>query len=101
MSELLTVIARMRAKAGQEAALRKELKGLVAPSRAEANCVQYDLHESNAEPGLFLFYETWKSEADLDAHFDRPHMTAFLAKVPDMVEGPIDIAKCTKLSPAH
>lgn len=97
MSELLTVIARMRAKAGQEARLRQELKGLLAPTRAEAGCVTYDLHESNTEPGLFVFYETWKSGADLAAHFETPHMLALQAKVPELVEGPIDLTKCTKL----
>ena len=97
MSELLTVIARLRAKAGQEAMLRQELKKLVTPTRAEAGCVLYDLHESNSEPGLFVFYETWKRDADLDAHFETPHITAFLAKVPELVEEPIDLTKCTKL----
>jgi len=97
MSELLTVIAQMRAKSGQEARLRQELQGLVAPTRAEAGCVQYDLHESTAEPGLFLFYEIWKSEADLDAHFQTPHMLALSEKVPDLVEGAIDLTKWTKV----
>lgn len=97
MSEPLTVIARMRAKAGQEARLRQELKELLAPTRAEAGCVTYDLHESNTEPGLFVFYEIWKSGADLDAHFETPHMTALHTKVPELVEGPIDLTKCTKL----
>ncbi len=36
MSELLTVIAQIRAKPGQEARLRQQLRGLVAPTRAEA-----------------------------------------------------------------
>jgi quinol monooxygenase YgiN len=97
MRELLTVIAQIRAKAGQQERLRQQLLGLVTPTRAEAGCVVYDLHESNTEPGLFVFYETWKAEADLDAHFQTPHMLALAQKIPELVEGSIDITKCTKL----
>ena len=96
MSEPLTLIAQMRAKAGQASRLRQEVKGLVGPTLAEPGSLRYDLHESNTEAGLFLFYETWKTEADLDAHFQMPHMQAFLAKVPELVEGSIELSKWTK-----
>jgi quinol monooxygenase YgiN len=97
MSELLTLIARVRAKPGQESRLREEMKGLVAPTLLEPGCLGYDLHESNTEAGLYLFYETWKSDADLDLHFQMPHMVAFLAKVPELVEGSIELSKWTKV----
>jgi quinol monooxygenase YgiN len=97
MSELLTVIAEIRAKSGQDAALRRQLRSLVAPTRAEPGCMAYDLHESNTEPGRFVFYETWKQEADLDAHFQTPHMMEFQARIPELVDGSIGIIKCTKL----
>jgi quinol monooxygenase YgiN len=97
MSELLTVIARVRAKTGKEARLRQELRGLVTPTRAEAGCVSYDLHESKNEPGQFIFYETWKTDADVDAHFQTPHMLAILKLVPELVDGPIDLTKWAKL----
>jgi quinol monooxygenase YgiN len=77
MSEPLTVVARVRAKTGQEARLRQELQRLVAPTLAEAGCLRYDLHESTTEHGWFLLYEIWKSEADLDAHFQTPYLRAF------------------------
>jgi quinol monooxygenase YgiN len=97
MSEPLTVVARVRAKKGQEARLRQELQRLVAPTRAEAGCLRYDLHESKAEPGWFLLYETWKSQADLDAHFQTPYLKAFFHLVPEISDGPSEITKWTKL----
>jgi quinol monooxygenase YgiN len=97
MSEPLTLVARVRAKAGQHARLRQELQRLVAPTRAEAGCLRYDLHESKAEPGWFLLYETWKSEADLDAHFQTPYLKAFFHLVPELADGPSEITKWTKL----
>jgi quinol monooxygenase YgiN len=97
MSQPLTIVARMRAKAGQEARLKKELLGLVAPTRAEAGCISYDLHQSETDPALFVFYETWKSQAELDAHFETPHIKAILKIAPEMLEGSMDLSTWTKL----
>jgi len=96
MSEQLIVVARVRAKAGQEARLRHELQGLVSPTRAEAGCLRYDLHESKTEPGWFLFYEIWKSEADLDKHFQTPYLKAFFQMAPELTDGPSEVTKWKK-----
>src|SRR6266851_1872674 len=97
MSEPLTVVARVRAKFGQEARLRQELQRMVGPTRAEAGCLRYDLHESTTEPGWFLLYETWKTAADLDAHFQTPYLKAFFQIVSELANGPSEITKWTKL----
>jgi quinol monooxygenase YgiN len=97
MSEPLTVVARVRAKTGQETRLRRELQSLVAPTLAEAGCLRYDLHESTTELGWFLLYETWKSEADLQAHFQTPYLKAFFHVVPEIADGPSEITKWGKL----
>jgi quinol monooxygenase YgiN len=96
MSGPLTVVARVRAKAGQEVRLRQELQRVVVPTRAEAGCLRYDLHESTTEPGWFLLYETWKSEVDLQTHFQTSYLKAFFQMVPDLADGPSEITKWTK-----
>ena len=96
MSAPLTLVARMRAKPGQEARLRAELQRLVAPTHAEAGCLSYDLHISQSDPALFLFYETWRSQADLDAHFETPHLKALVKILPEMLEGEMELTKWTK-----
>ena len=95
MSQPLTIIARFRAKAGQEARLLQELKRLPVPTRAEVGCIDYDLHQSQSDPALFVFYENWASQAALDAHFETPLLQAFLKLVPELVEGPLDITNWT------
>jgi quinol monooxygenase YgiN len=95
MSEPLTIIARVRAKPGQEARLLQELKGLLTPTRAEAGCLNYDLHQSQNDRGLFVLYENWTSQAALDAHFQTPYLKAMFRLVPELVEGPLDITKWT------
>jgi quinol monooxygenase YgiN len=97
MSETLTIIARVKAKPGQEARLLRELKAMLAPTRAEAGCLSYDLHQSQSDPGLFALYENWVSQAALDAHFETPYLKAIFKLVPELVEGPLDITKWTKV----
>ena len=82
----LTVIASLKAKPGQEAALFAELKALVAPTRAEAGCILYEMHRSHENPGWFIFNELWESRPLWDEHMAAPHLTAFSAKQDALVE---------------
>ncbi|TAK94934.1 MAG: antibiotic biosynthesis monooxygenase, partial [Verrucomicrobia bacterium] len=42
----ITVVATFKARPGKESELRAALIGLVAPTRKEAGCLNYDLHAS-------------------------------------------------------
>jgi len=97
MSEPLTVVARLRAKPGQETQLRHQLQRLVMPTRAEPGCITYELNESKSELGLFLFYEVWKSDADLEKHFQTSHMKAVGKALPELLAEPMDLSKWEKL----
>lgn len=87
----------MKAKPGQEAALGQALRGLVAPSRQDAGCLNYDLHQSTDNPALFLFHENWTSKAQLDAHLAQPHLQAFLAQAGALLAEPPQITLWEKV----
>jgi quinol monooxygenase YgiN len=38
-----------------------------------------------------MVYEIWTSPAELEAHFALPHMQAFVARVPELVAGELDL----------
>lgn len=87
----LTIVATLRAKPGREAALREELLALIPPTRMEEGFIQYDLHQSLDNPGLFIFYENWKDRVTLDAHATSPHLKAFLAKGNELLAAPLHV----------
>ena len=87
--EIVSVIAQIRAKPGSEERLQQELIALVAPSRAEKGCLNFDFHRAAEERGLFFFYENWSSKGDLDRHLEEPHIKAFLSKTDDLLAEPI------------
>lgn len=82
----LTVVARLKAKSGKDDALAGVLQGLVAPTRAEAGCVRYEMNRSHDDPGLFMFVELWQDRPLWEAHMASPHLTAFSARQDDLVE---------------
>lgn len=96
--DLLTVIARMRAKPGREADLRRELEALIEPTTNEPGNVSYDLHVGADDEGIFYFYENWKSEADLDAHLQTPPLQQFVGKAGDLIDGDLEIQKLRRIA---
>ena len=83
----LTVVATFQARPGKEAELRAALIGLLAPTRKEAGCLNYDVHQSADDPAKFLFHENWTSKAHLDAHLQSPHVKALLPRVDELCTG--------------
>jgi quinol monooxygenase YgiN len=65
----LTNLAFFRARPGQTQALGSALSALVDPTRAETECLNYDLHKSLDDADVWFVYENWRSaEGLLMAH---------------------------------
>ena len=74
----LTILAQITAAEGKEDLVRAELEKLVAPTRAEQGCLQYDLHVDTGNPGFFMFYENWESRDLWQVHMNAPHLKAYV-----------------------
>ena len=80
----LTLVVMFQARPGKEAELRKVLTALVAPTRKEKGCLNYDVHESTESPGKFMFHENWATKADHEAHFNSLHVQALLPRIDEL-----------------
>jgi len=87
----------MTARAGMAARVKEELLHMVAETRKEAGCINYDLHQFADDPAKFLFYENWVSKAHLDGHAQSAHIQAFRARASEFLEGPTEITLWTIL----
>jgi quinol monooxygenase YgiN len=94
----LTIVGRLIARAGQEAALREALLAAAAASREEPGCINYDLHVDRDDPGRFLIYENWVSEAALEMHFDQPHSRALAGKFDNLLAMPLTMERLEELT---
>lgn len=87
----VTVVARIHAKPGMEYETRKALEVLLDPTRAEAGCINYDMHSSVDDPTQFMFYENWTSKEALDQHLTTPHLKAFMEQTSRLLTQPVEI----------
>lgn len=87
------VIARFRARDGQEGALRDVLAALMEPTRREAGCLHYELVQGQADPRAFTFYEKWEDEPSLMAHAQAPHVVSARELRANLLDGPSDVSR--------
>jgi quinol monooxygenase YgiN len=92
----VTVVARIKAKPGMEEKVREELSKLLAPTRREKGCINYDMHQSIEDRSLFLFYENWTSEEDLQNHLGSPHIRAWFDLSQQLLAEPVEITRWQK-----
>jgi quinol monooxygenase YgiN len=96
-SKSLTVLAHVKAQPGKESQVRQALLSLIGPSRKDAGCINYDLHQAVDNPALFLFHENWASKELLDAHLQTPHVQAAMAQMSQLVAEPPQITTWEKI----
>jgi quinol monooxygenase YgiN len=84
------VIARAVAREGKSDEVKDLLRGLVAPTRAEAGCKYYELFASDL-PGVFVFNELWESQAHLDAHAASAHFKEIFGKVNPLLQESLEV----------
>jgi len=89
----VTVVAVAKIKPEHEERALELLRGVIEASHGENGCVKYTLHRAGNEPGTFSIVERWRSQADLDAHFGKPHM-APMREVFGYLEAPPTILFC-------
>lgn len=77
----ITVVAKLVAKEDAIESVKKETLKMVGPTRQEAGCLEYRLHQDNENPAVFVFYETWQDQAALTAHTQTAHYQSYAAAV--------------------
>lgn len=90
-NQKVTVVARIKAKAGMEARVKQELLNLLSPTRSETGCINYDMHQSLDNEAHFLFHENWTSQQHLNKHLEAHHVENFLNQAGELLVEPVEI----------
>lgn len=86
MSQTLTILARIEAKTDKIELVKSALLKLIEPTRKENGCLQYDLHQDNESPEIFVFYENWQSRELWQAHMNNDHLKVYMEETDGAVE---------------
>lgn len=92
-NEPITVVVRIRAKPECKAEVRAELLALLAPTRLERGCLNYDMHIATDDEALFLFHENWLSAADLERHLAAPHIQRWIERAEALLAEPMQLTR--------
>lgn len=80
-------IAKFVAKEGKENALLQAMQALLEPTRKEAGCIRYELHQCIANPNVITMLEKFKDEAAFNFHVAQVYVVNFLTNIiPELVE---------------
>jgi len=94
----ITVIAKLKVKAGSEAAFEAAGREMISKVGAEAGTQTYILHKDVRDPSTFIYYEVYQDQAALDAHGKTDHMKAFGGKIGALLEGRPEIHVLAELA---
>ena len=83
MSEPLKIVARIIAATGAADRLETEMRRLVAETRQEHGCLQYELNRGTENSDVFVFVEEWESRALWEAHMAGTAIRDFNARIAD------------------
>jgi quinol monooxygenase YgiN len=84
----VTVVALVKVKPGSEEAATAVLTPVIEQTQQEEGCEKYALHRSTTDPQQFVLVERWASQADLDAHFQKPYVGELLTGLADHLAEP-------------
>ncbi|MHB1420838.1 MAG: putative quinol monooxygenase [Bacillota bacterium] len=96
---MITIVAKIRAKAGKEqelAALCMELAKKVREN--EEGCLMYAPYVGIKDPGLIVFMEQYKDKEAIGVHGKTEYFIAGGEKMKDLTEGPSEIVLLKELT---
>lgn len=82
----VNICALMRPQAGKADELRQALLALVTPTSKEEGFMTYNLYEE--KDGAIFLHEVWRSQQDLERHFDKPYVKDFVSRTSSLLDGP-------------
>ena len=91
------MVAKIVAKKESIESVKNEMLKLIEPTRKEQGCIEYNLHQDNEEPAVFVFYETWESRACLDNHMSTDHYKNYVSTVGGLIDEKV-VHKMTRIA---
>jgi len=88
---MIVCVAKIKAKAGEEAKVEKALKDILPKVRQEEGTLEYLLNKSQTDPSTFVVLEKYK---DMDAfmiHGSTPYLAEMFAIITPLLDGDLSV----------
>ena len=97
-SEVISIIAVLKARPGKIDALKQALQALLLPTRQEPGNIEYALFQLRDTPDVFYVRESWRGQAGLDEHI-LPHFQTFILQMNELLAEPLRLDYLTPIAP--
>lgn len=85
----VNIVVDFDVKPGKEADFEQVFHRSVTCARLEPGNITFNVHKVMDAPGHYVLYEQWRSEADLNEHFERPYTKTLFAMFDRDLKRPI------------
>ena len=83
------IVCELRCESADRERVRDLALQFVAPARAEAGCLYYNLHQKLDEPNTFFIIDGWANQAAVDSHASNAHVASVMKELrPLLTFGP-------------
>lgn len=89
--EKLVLFARLKVKKDAVDKAKSAALAIVADSRAEDGCLNYDFHQATGDETVFLWHETWTDRKAIEAHGNTAHFKEFSHAIENLTEEPLQV----------
>ena len=93
----MIVVARIKARAGEESPMEEALRAMVAKVAEEKGTLVYTLHRSQNDATEFLLYEKYTDADAFKLHASTPYFKEFFATLQPFLEGSPQIEMYSEL----
>ncbi len=83
---MLILIAQFRTKPESRNQMIELSRGMIEPSNSEEGCISYEFLQNPYDPDSFTFLEKWRSQKDLDLHFEKSYFKDFSEKFSELLQ---------------
>ena len=85
------ITAKVYIKPGREEEFAEAAKWIIENTLKEEGCLQYTLYQDPYNKSNFFFFERYKNQAAVDAHFAATYFTEFGTKIGDLTSQAAEI----------
>ena len=94
----MIVVAKLKAKSGEESKMADALKAMVSKVEKEKGTLIYTLHQAKKDPTQFLFYEKYTDGDALKAHSSTPYFKELFGILAPLLDGAPEIQMYTEIA---
>ena len=88
---MIIVVAKIKAKAGDEAKVEKALRDVLPKVREEEGTLEYLLNRSQSDPTTFMVLEKYKDMDALMAHGSTPYLAEMFVEIAPSLDGDLSV----------